>query len=145
MVSYLNNPFSVENSQNSYTCISRKRCFLILLLVNCFLACIYYIHVQKQPKSTIQNLTTYTKQIRKNLSSKQPGNKAMRYIRRILENEYDLNDLATFYNFVDKEFSSGLRCMRKPNKPPSPPTTTTTITILNNSSYENNSNLTTTR
>jgi len=136
--------FSVENSHNSYIYINRKRCFLLLLLLNCLLACIYYIHVQKQSKTT-QHLTTYTKQIPKNLYSKQPITKAMKFIRKILENEYDLNDLITFYNIVEKEFSLGLRCTRKSKKPTPTTTTTTTTTILTNSSKENSTDITTIR
>jgi len=119
--------FGVENNHNSYICVNQKRCFLILLLFNCILACIYYIHEQNQSQIG-QNATKYTKSININLLQKSNStklNKAMKFIRNTLENEYNLDDLIKFYNIAEKEFSLGLRCTRKKN----PPATTTTISM----------------
>lgn len=129
---------AVENNYNSYICINRKRCFLLLLLLNCLLAGIYYIHEQNQPKN-IRGLTTYTKQVpNKSPTSKQTISKAMKFIRKTLENEYNHDDIMTFYNITEREFSLGLRCSRKSKPQP----VTTITTIVNN---ENNSNMTTVR
>jgi hypothetical protein len=121
--------FTVENNHNSYICVNQKRCFLILLLFNCILACIYYIHEQNQSQIG-QTATKYTKPFNINSKQKQNSikfNKAIKFIRNTLENEYNLDDLIKFYNIAEKEFSLGLRCARKKN----PSETTKTTTSMN--------------
>jgi hypothetical protein len=112
-------------------CINQKRCFLILLLFNSFVACIYYL-------SGSISQTTKTTPIDTNLNQKH--NHAIKFIRTILENEYDHEDLITFYNLVEKEFSLGLRCTRKANPPP-----TTTTTLLTADNQQSNSSIITIR
>jgi hypothetical protein len=120
----------------SYLCINQKRCFLILLLFNLFAACIYYFyesvsHGTNKPTTPID---TY---------GYQKPNSAIKFIRNILENEYDHEDLLTFYKLVEKEFALGLRCTRKANPPP----TTTTLSTTSNLTFNQqiNSNITTIR
>jgi len=130
--------FNFDNNHNLYLCFNQKRCFLILLLFNCFLACTYYIHEQRQLK-LVQNATAYTKRIYTNLNQKQNLIKiiqSMKFIRNILENEYNLDDLLTFYDIAEKEFSFGLRCTRKINQPQM------TIAISTNSNLTINNNIT---
>ncbi|CAF4018178.1 unnamed protein product, partial [Rotaria magnacalcarata] len=106
--------FDFANS-NAHICLNRKRCFSILLLLNCTLACLYYTYVQNQPDGTKYN-SNNAKGIHinfnKNQSSIKPS-KPIEYIRTILENEYNYDDLVKFYNLNEKEFSLGLRCARK--------------------------------
>lgn len=44
-------------------------------------------------------------------------NSAIGYLRKLLEDDYNPDDLLDFYQTVEREFSSGLRCLRK--TPPS--------------------------
>jgi hypothetical protein len=100
----------------------RKRFFLILLIFNSFLGCIYYFH-EKQEQQIIQNvMSTKTS---KNIFTQQnydqypiQTNKALQFIRKTLENEYNQDDLIQFYNLVQTEYSLGLKCTRTQNISP---------------------------
>lgn len=109
-----------DNNQNYHFYLNRKRCFLILLLLNSCLAGIYYVYEQNQLKLT-QHVKTYTQHISPRI------NKAIEFIKNTLDNEYNQEDLVTFYELVEKEFTLGLRCMRKTIQSP-----TITITNVNN-------------
>ncbi len=118
----------------SYLCINQKRWFLILLLFNLSFTFIYHFYgsiLHSTDRSTIP-IDGYQKQ-----------NYAIKFIRNILENEYDHEDLLTFYKLVEKEFALGLRCTRKANPPP----TTTTLSTTSNLTFNQqiNSNITTIR
>jgi hypothetical protein len=126
--------FVLDNNQNHYFCLNRKRCFLSLLFFNCCLACIYYIHGQNL--SQIERNVTSTKLVHNNLNRISYAiqlNKPIKFIRNILDSEYDQDDLVAFYNIVDKEFSLGLRCTRKTVQPQ---------TIAKTAAISNNSNST---
>jgi hypothetical protein len=131
--------FDIENNYSSSICFNQKRCFVILLLCNCLIAFIYYVHEQNGSK-IVKARTTYTKSIHENDVLK--INKAIQFIRNTLETEYNLHDLATFYNLVEKEFSLGLRCTRKKNQPQATPILTNSNLTIN---QQNNSNITTVR
>ena len=122
--------FGVDNNSHSYVCVNQKRCFLIILLLNSLLACIYYLHGQSL-LSKFPNGNSYIQQIDTNLNQKQT--KAVHLIRNILENEYDHQDLMRFYQLVENEFTSGLRCTRNSKQPSSiPPNLTENPEINNN-------------
>jgi hypothetical protein len=124
--------FGFDNNHNLYLYCNQKRCFLILLLFNSLLACIYYFHEQNQFRIP-RNITNHPERINTNLPRKQT--KALKFIRNILENEYNQNDLGIFYNLVEKEFSLGLRCTRKPTQPP-----TTTLATNSNLTIDDSRN-----
>lgn len=88
-----------------HRCTNQKQCFLLLLICNTLLACIYYFHEQ----TFSSYLLSKSKQKQFHLIE----NPAVKFLRQTLENEYDYTDLLTFYEIVEKEFSLGLRCMRK--------------------------------
>jgi hypothetical protein len=117
----------------SYLCINQKRWFLILLLFNLFVTGSYHFYgsiLHSTDRSTIP-IDGYQKQ-----------NYAIKFIRNILENEYDHQDLMTFYNLVEKEFSLGLRCTKKAN----PPLTIVLSNISNlTTNQQTNSSITTIR
>ncbi|CAF2669811.1 unnamed protein product [Rotaria sp. Silwood2] len=133
--------FDINKNHNHHFCLSRKRCFLILLLCNSIIAYIYYIHGQNQSKKT-ENNAINPQNMHVNVKQKQypiEANQAINFIRSTLENEYDHDDLISFYNFVQQEFSLGLRCARKTKK-------IETTTQYNYTIYEQiNDNITTTR
>lgn len=115
-----------DNNHNCYFYLNRKRCFLTLLFINCFIACIYYIYEQN---------VTYKYLLRNNSQPKTSPikiNKVIEFIKNTLENEYNQDDLTTFYNTVEKEFSLGLRCTRKKKSQPQTTTMNTNFTINNN-------------
>jgi hypothetical protein len=118
----------------NYLRINQKRYFLILLF-NLFVVCIYYFSgsiLHSTNRSTIP-IDTY---------GYQKQNHAIKFIRNILENEYDHQDLMTFYNLLDKEFSLGLRCTREAN--PSPTIVLSNISNLI-ANQQTNSSITTIR
>ena len=98
----------------NYLCSNQKRCFLILLLFNIFIVCLYYFNgsISQTPNrlTTAIDIDTFT--YHKHVSP-------IKYIQAVLNSEYNREDLVTFYKFAENEFSSGLRCTRKAN-----PTTT---------------------
>ncbi|CAF3026608.1 unnamed protein product [Rotaria socialis] len=128
--------FDFVNSK-SHICLNRKRCFSILLLVNCILAFLYYTYVQNQSEGTKGNSNS-AKGIRINFNpdrnSTKPS-KPIEYIRTILENEYNYDDLVKFYSLNEKEFSLGLRCTRKPKRIE----TTTKVNYTGDTTIEDNS------
>jgi len=128
--------FDFDNNHTCYLYLHRKRCFVILLLLNSFLACIYYIYEQNQSHvKQIPNYFNRTQSLRK-------LTKPIEFLRNTLENEYNRDDLEIFYNMVEEEFSLGLRCTRKVNQP----LKTTAITNSNlTSAKQIDSNITTTR
>ena len=96
-----------------YRCTSlhtnQKRCFLLLLICNSLVACIYYLHQQTlSTRSTLPPIDDNFHSI---------DNLAVRLLRQILQREYDNADLSIFYRTTEKEFSLGLRCTRKPTPP----------------------------
>ncbi|CAF1577216.1 unnamed protein product [Rotaria sp. Silwood1] len=125
------------NKNHNYNfCLSRKRCFLILLLFNSIIAYTYYTHGHNQSKH-IENTAIKSRHININSKQKQYSSETTEpidFIRNILENEYNYDDLVTFYNLVQKEFSLGLRCTRKPIKLE----TTTQYNYTNNTQINNN-------
>jgi hypothetical protein len=125
--------FGFDSTQSCYLCSNRKRCFLTLLFINSFVACIYYIHEQNQPKVT-PYVKAYTNRFPPRI------NKAVEFIRNTLDNEYNQEDLVTFYDLVDKEFTLGLRCMRNKKQPQ----TITTTSYLNYTVNKQIDNTTTT-
>jgi hypothetical protein len=129
--------FKFDSNHYSYLCVNPKRCFLILLLFNSFLACIYYIH-EKDFLLISSNITTHTQQIDTNINQNQ--NRALTFIRNILENEYNQDDLIKFYNIVEEQFSLGLRCTRKTS--PLPTIILSNTSNLTSSEETNRSNTT---
>lgn len=123
--------FDSDSSLISNLFRRNKRCFLILLLFNVLLACMYYLYAQNQ-SSIKENVRIYFKRFEKKMNGTDP-------IRTVLESEYDHNDLEVFYNLVHKEFALGLRCMRKADQ---------SVTISNsniNDTDQTNSNRTQSR
>ncbi|CAF0932941.1 unnamed protein product [Rotaria sordida] len=111
--------FNLNTSYNYSFCLSRKRCFLMLLLFNSTIAYIYYIYDHNQSQQ-IENIPINSQHVHINIKQKQypiKTTKAIDFIRNVLKNEYDHDDLKIFYNFVQKEFSLGLRCTRKIDQP----------------------------
>ena len=121
--------FGLNNDSHSYLCANHKRCFLILLFLNSLLGCIYYLHGQNLLLK-LPNGNSYAKQTDTNLYQKQTN--AVHLIRNILENEYDHQDLMTFYQLVENEFASGLRCTRNSKQPSSIPSNLTGNPKINN-------------
>ena len=95
-----------------------KRFFLTLLIFNSFLGCIYYLHEQKE-QEVIQNVIS-TKILNRQEDNQYSikTNKALKFIRTTLENEYNQDDLMKFYNLVQEEYSLGLKCKRTQNTSP---------------------------
>jgi hypothetical protein len=117
----------------NYLCSNQKRCFLILLLFNLFVVCLYYSY-----GSISQNAIRFTTPIDTYAYHKHVS--PIKYIQSVLNNEYDHDDLVTFYNLAKKEFSLGLRCTRKAS-----PTTTVPITSNITTDQQTNSNISTNR
>ena len=107
----------IHQSQQRTRCCTRKSFFLTMLFVNSFVGCIYYIHEQRE-QATMQNTTSSN--LRNHIIDGRQvdalhGNrttKAMEFIRRTLENEYDRDDLTRFYELVQREYGAGLKCSR---------------------------------
>jgi hypothetical protein len=111
---------NLNPNNNRVRYFNGKRFFVIVLFINTFLGCIYYIHEQKEqvivrnPKPTkILNNTFNQEKYNQYLIK---PNKAIKFIQNILENEYNQDDLIKFYNHVQKEYSLGLKCTRKRNR-----------------------------
>jgi uncharacterized protein YpmS len=113
--------FSVNHNNNHrLNYCSWKRIFLTLLFLNTFLGCIYFIHEEKEQEinqNIISTSTTWKKIFtpqQQNQSFIETTN-AIKFIQNILEREYNQDDLIKFYNYVQKEYSLGLKCTRKKN------------------------------
>ena len=114
-------------------CLSRKRCFLILLLFNFIIVLIYYIHEQNQSQAR-DKLSISEKVNSSKIKHSIETSKATLFIKTVLENDYNHDDLAIFYNNTEKEFSLGLRCTRKNPQPQ----VTITPNTTNNQQIHNN-------
>jgi hypothetical protein len=111
--------FCFSNKLNRQLYLKRKRCFLTFLLLISSLPGIYYIYGQHKSQTT-RNLTKYLNRPSLNFNERKYTteiNKAIEFITKTLENEYNRNDLISFYQVVEKEFRLGLRCMRKTIQP----------------------------
>ena len=108
--------FHFNKNRNHHLSFSKKRLFVILLLLNSLVTCGYYAHCHKRFQSK-RNLATYTRQVYVNLTLEKQSirtREEFEFIKTTLEKEYFRDDLLTFYKVVEEEFSLGLRCMRKP-------------------------------
>lgn len=117
-------------SSNSFTCLNRKRCFTILLLVNCFLGFLYYQY--GKIREDVDDKIKASRELYVHVNAKQSLadiQKPINYIQSVLEDEYDYNDLVNFYQLADRQFSLGLRCTR--NAAQKSPTTTTRANYTN--------------
>ena len=128
-----------SNHYSCSLCVNRKRCFLLLLLTNGFVAALYftydlYKHERRSGTSPVNIFSQRPDSVE--LPTTVPG--GVNFIKDTLEKDYDHNDLSLFYQLVEKEFSLGLRCMRKADQPAKPATTT----IISNATV-NSSNRTT--
>ncbi|CAF3948866.1 unnamed protein product [Rotaria sp. Silwood2] len=138
----------VHSSNHSNNCVSyiiRKHFLLILLCLNAFLGCMYYIRGRNEEKLNPIPSTTNTRVSNVILNRQQHNqyviktNKAIVFIKNTLENEYNQNDLMSFYNHVQKEYSLGLKCTRIQN-------ISKTMAISNNTNQiENNTSIISTR
>ena len=90
----------INQSQQRTRCCTRKSFFVTLLFLNSFIGCVYYIHEQNE-QAAMQNTTSSN--FRKHIFHASRPTKAMDFIRRTLENEYDRDDLTEFYDLVQHE------------------------------------------
>lgn len=118
-------------TQNSYSNI--KRWILLILLFNSIGFCIYYTQ-QRTP----YDISAYMKGLNQMFVNPQHNLtdikqiQPIEFIKTILENEYNQTDLINFYDHVQKEYSLGLKCTRKPIS-----TTNTSNFTINNSTSTN--------
>jgi hypothetical protein len=106
--------FNLNHPNNRVSYRNGKRFLFTLLILNSFLGCIYLIHEQKVKQLDATQSNDIYKQQDTNEDSIRP-NKAIKYLRNVLENEYNQDDLIRFYNHVQNEYSLGLKCTRTKN------------------------------
>jgi len=108
---------NLNSNTNRASYFNGKRFFIILLFLNTFLGCIYIIHEQKEQEINQNMISTSTWNNTFNYQHQYSikTNKALQFIQNTLENEYNYDDLIKFYDFVQKEYSLGLKCTRKQN------------------------------
>ncbi|CAF3066613.1 unnamed protein product [Rotaria socialis] len=111
----------VYNSNHNNNCVSncsRKYILIILLLLNALIGVIYYIHGQKEDDIDANVIATNTLLHRRQHSPYGIKTiKPIESIKKILEKEYNRDDLMNFYNHVQKEYSLGLKCTRIKSTP----------------------------
>jgi len=108
---------NLNSNNNRASYFNGKRFFIILLFLNTFLGCIYIIHEQKEQEINQHTIGTSTWNNNFNHQHQYliKTNKALEFIQNTLQNEYNYNDLIKFYDFVQKEYSLGLKCTRQQN------------------------------
>ena len=133
---------SHSNNYSCSLCFNRKRCFLFLLITNGFIAAIYFGYDLYINES--EALATKLKIISRSTHPGEVQPKSHRivdFLKNTLEKEYDHNDLLQFYQMAEREFSLGLRCMRKAAPAANPAVTTK---IASNATVNSSENTTTT-
>lgn len=104
----------ISNHNNNHhlkrTC-SWKHIFLTLIFFNTFLGCIYYFNEHNNP----ERISSSTwKSVIYHEESQEKVN-ALQFIKNILANEYNQDDLHRFYTHVKHQYSLGLKCTRQVN------------------------------